>query len=130
MEHKHNLLPLLQPTSQNVPQSMPISSFFQKHENKTISPAYVLAKLNSDEIKKGWKAQCLKIPLTTKGMRDLVVKYAQMREHIISELWSNIQKSERYSLSLDEWTSKGNRRYITLNLHDKNSNVIGLGLPQ
>jgi hypothetical protein len=119
MQHKHNLL--LEPASgsssvaRNSSQKL-VSTFFQKQNS---CPGYILAKLtaldkipfstlaNSDEIKKGWEARGLKMPLTRQGIKKVTLEYAdQMRKKLLDDFKKRIENGERFSLSMDEWSSK------------------------
>ena len=44
------------------------------------------------------------------------------------ELQSGLEKGERYSISFDEYTSSGNRRFLTINVHTASKNTINLGM--
>ncbi|CAG7826621.1 unnamed protein product, partial [Allacma fusca] len=39
-----------------------------------------------------------------------------------------IKAGGKYSITLDEWTSGNNRRYLNVNIHDSNSEFVNLGL--
>ena len=50
------------------------------------------------------------------------------KETVKENLTKNIINNERYSLTFDEYTSLRNRRYLTINVHGANGEVINLGL--
>ena len=82
---------------------------------------------NSEDIKNGWKAQGLKIPDDRHSIRAIVMNYANsIKLKIVQELQQ--KKRGRFSISLDEWTSGGTRRYLCLNLHCLDKCHYGLGM--
>ncbi|KRY26479.1 hypothetical protein T01_9761, partial [Trichinella spiralis] len=105
-----------------------------------VSPKLCLAKLvvldripfrvlaQSTEIQKGWIARGLKIPATEKGMKEMVMSFGEeIRSEIKKELKLEKGIGRKFSLSLDEWTSCGNKRYLCLNVHTVNK-VYGVGM--
>jgi len=120
IEHKHDLCksnPAASSRNPNQidsqPQPKTIFSYLQKK-----SPALVLEKITeldrihfamlvkSEEIKIGFKAQRLKMPSTESGIKSLKFEYAeQLKEVLRNELKDKIEAGDRFSMSLDEWTS-------------------------
>ena len=50
------------------------------------------------------------------------------KSKIKEEIADKIANDGRFSISVDEYTSSKNRRYMCVNLHDENSKVICLGM--
>ena len=58
----------------------------------------------------------------------MVIKYAiTIRETVISKFTRLRSQGMRFSLTIDEWTSIKNRRYLNVNVHIKDK-FWGLGL--
>jgi hypothetical protein len=115
-----------------------ITSLLQKPDLQ--KPNFVLARMvaedrlpfktiaGSVEIKAGFKARGLKIPETANGIKGAVFTFAnKIEEELKEDLACRILKGERFSMSLDEYTSPMNRRYMCLNLHD-GKKAISLGM--
>ena len=138
LEHKHDIkVETVESTKVSGASQSSILSHFQKNTEETSQA--VIARLTavdripfatlarSIDIKNGWKAQGLKIPGTKEGIREMVMNFgAKIRAEDIKSLKSEMDMDERFSLTLDEWTSKRNRRYMCLNLHY--SHIKGLGM--
>jgi hypothetical protein len=83
----------------------------------------------SIDIQDGWRAQGLKIPSTRKGMRQMFISFAtKIKEEKKNGFAEDLEKGDRFSVSLDEWTSHKNRRYMCLNLHAPMGKVHNLGM--
>ena len=83
----------------------------------------------STEIKNGWKARDLIMPETAKGIRNKVYSFGeQIKVEMKIEIKEKRDAGERFSLSLDEWTSNRNRRYICVNIHATSNKLYGLGM--
>ncbi|KRZ75212.1 hypothetical protein T10_9929, partial [Trichinella papuae] len=76
--------------------------------------------INLKNAKRGprWIARGLKIPTTEKGMKQMVMPFG---EEIIPEIKKRLKEEKdsgrKFSLSLDEWTSCGNKQYLCLNVY-------------
>ena len=69
-----------------------------------------------------------KLPKSVVGIRDQVLKYGtQLRDEVTRSLRNVKSKGEYFSLTLDEWTSMQNKRYININVHG-NGAFWNLGL--
>ena len=68
------------------------------------------------------------IPKSVSGVRDQVVKYGQqLREEVKRSIHISKSKGAYFSLTLDEWTSVQNKRYLNINIHG-NDSFWNLGL--
>ena len=98
-----------------------IASLFTKQEK---SADFVVARLaaedklsfeviaKSNEIRAGFKARNLTVPGTNRGVKQMVHKYADgIRGKIKQDVATRISNNERFSLTLDEYTSIRNQRY-------------------
>ena len=76
----------------------------------------------------GLKARGLNVPESANGIKNTVFKYADtIREEVKTEIANKIRDGKRFSLSLDEYTSIKNQRYVCMNLHD-GSTTTSLGM--
>ena len=79
-------------------------------------PMYKLEK--SKDIQNGWAVQGLNIPTTRKAMKKMFLSFTdKVKTNFKQELAAKIRNRNRFSISLDEWTSIKNQRYLGLNLH-------------
>ena len=68
------------------------------------------------------------IPKSVSGARDQVVKYGQqLREEVKRSIHISKSKGACFSLTLDEWTSVQNKRYLNIIIH-ANDSFWNLGL--
>lgn len=125
-------------TNENIQsRQMTIQACFQKKD----PPELVLARLvaldslpfykleKSRDIQNLFRGQGLKVPSSRQGMRAMFVSYAEkMKGMQKSALEKMAQNGQRFSLSLDEWTSTKIKRYMCVNLHLNESKVISLGM--
>ena len=92
----------------------------KKHEDEGLVLAEMAAIDNisflklakSKQLRKGFVARCLNIPTSDFGVKRMVFKYAKaISETMKRDLARRISENdERFSISLDEYTSKRNRR--------------------
>lgn len=58
------------------------------------------------------------IPKSATSIQKVVMDYgAKIRQSVMSEIMALKKQNIRFSLTLDEWTSSGNRRYMNVNIH-------------
>ena len=139
LQQKHNisLASGSAPASTTVQSS--ITSHFPAEEKST--PEKVLASLaavdrisfhtlaTSKEIRKGWVAQGLKMPTTHQAIKGKVMAYGkEVEDQIKEDIARRKDRGEVFSITLDEWTSDRNRRYLGLNLHGHGEKLYGLGI--
>ena len=68
------------------------------------------------------------VPKSARTIRNIVINYAgDIRKNFIGTLAKKTTNGERYSLTFDEWSSLRNRRYMNINIHDRND-FYNLGL--
>ena len=73
---------------------------------------------NSQTIRKAFKADGYKLPENHAGVkRHLLCFYEEIKKKIMHEIAFKIQNGQRLTMSLDEYTSTNNRRYLNINLH-------------
>lgn len=61
------------------------------------------------------------IPICPKAMKKMVMEFAEtLRIQSIEKMQSCKNKSGKISITLDEWSSTRNRRYMNVIVHDKN----------
>ena len=114
-----------------------IPSCLQKKDSAEVVLARLLAvdllpmhKLEkSKDIQNGWAAQGLKIPTTRKAMRKKFLSFTdKIKTNFKQELAARINSKQRFFISLDEWTSIKNQRYVGLNLHLNDATLQPLGM--
>ena len=77
----------------------------------------------------GWVALGLKIPLSPGRMRDMLMDFGnKVRTEIKIDLAKRVKSAERFSLSVDEWTSTRNMRYMAFELQTRDKEKFNLGL--
>jgi len=83
----------------------------------------------SKDIQNGWAAQGLKIATTSKAMKKMFLSFTdKIKTNFKQELAVQISSKDRFSISLDEWMSIKNQRYMGLNLHLNHARVQSLGM--
>jgi hypothetical protein len=71
---------------------------------------------------------CSDIPKSPNTIKKIVIEYSEnIRTSVIAELNFLTKKKVRFSLTLDEWTSSRNRRYMNVNVHGP-QHIWNLGL--
>lgn len=61
------------------------------------------------------------IPSSPSSVRERVIRYyGHVKQGIIDEIKKCKKSNQKFSISLDEWTSGANRRYLNVNLHLSN----------
>ena len=69
------------------------------------------------DLRKSLAALGHSLPKSVVGIRDQVLKYGQqLRQEITRNLSIFISKGQYFSLTLDEWTSLQNKRYLNINI--------------
>ena len=69
----------------------------------------------SSDLRKYLTALGHELPKSVVGIRDQVIKYGkQLRDEVTRNLWNAKSKGEYFSLTLDEWTSMQNKRYLNI----------------
>ena len=72
----------------------------------------------SSDLRKSLTALGHELPKSVVGIRDQVIKYGkQLRDEVTRNLRDAKSKGEYFSLTLDEWTSMQNKRYLNINIH-------------
>ena len=68
------------------------------------------------------------LPKSENTLREYVIKDArEKKEEMRCKFQEKLKSGTRYSITLDEWTSIRNRRYVNINVHDTNEHY-NLGL--
>ena len=68
----------------------------------------------------------LTLPKSENAVMKLIHKYHQAKKDDLTRIFQESDK--KFSLTLDEWTSTKNRRYMNINLHDSEGKTYNLGL--
>lgn len=68
------------------------------------------------------------VPNSSNTIRSIVIDYGnKIRQEIRDDISIAIKKDEFFSLTMDEWTSTRNKRYMNINAHvEKNHHNLGL----
>lgn len=89
--------------------------------------AYKIAK--SAHIRDHFACLHMNLPRTPKHIMNLMHKFfAVAKKETIADLKSLKRNGEKFSATLDEWTSGSNRRYLNVNVHTSSGRAINLGL--
>ena len=84
--------------------------------------------ITSQDLRKSLTALGHSVPKSITSIRDLVIQYGQqIRQKHILKLANLKLEGNKFALTLDEWTSLGNRRYLNINVHGKGY-LLNLGL--
>lgn len=115
-----------------------LSSFFTKQKETCEEIIAKLVTLDGISINSITKSEFIRNSLRDKGytlpknpshVMDLVHKqYNKIKELLCSDIVSQLHSGSRFSLSLDEYTSLNNRRYLNINLHKNNGTFWNLGM--
>ena len=74
--------------------------------------------ITSIDLRKSLTALGYSLPKSLTTIREHVIKYGTyVFERIKHDLLLRKSKSEKFSLTLDEWTSLTNKRYLNINIH-------------
>ena len=72
----------------------------------------------SEFIRQSFSKKGFVLPKNPSGVIGLVHKqYFKVKDHIDSKIRSRVSAGSRFSLSLDEYTSLNNRRYLNIIVH-------------
>jgi len=80
-------------------------------------------------IRQSLLAKGYKFPKSPSGTMSLIHgEYEKNKQQYIDLFVEAKEKGEKFSITLDEWVSSRQRRYMNINVHDKTSRVFNLGL--
>jgi hypothetical protein len=81
---------------------------------------------HSDRFKYLFKGRNLDLPNSHTTVRNIVVltEGKRVKDIIKAEISNLKSENQKFSLTMDEWTSGKNRRYMNINLHCKDDQVI------
>ena len=83
----------------------------------------------SEDIRAGIKAMGLEIPTSSNGIRNVVWRFFdEIKAGVKVDIAEKLAADGRFSISVDEYTSCKNRRYMTINLHDESFRATCLGV--
>lgn len=58
------------------------------------------------------------LPKSPNTIREIVIReYSEKKEEVTREIKRILSQDHKFSISFDEWSSKGNKRYLSLTLH-------------
>ena len=84
---------------------------------------------SSQFIRQSLSSRQFNLPKDRKNVMNLVHNYFELARGIVMDEVKKLQKNgTRFCLTLDEWTSLKNRRYLNVNLHFFGGDIIHLGL--
>lgn len=124
-------------SSSPVPKRTRITNFFRPCTKVSEIVARLVAQdgisiravTRSKFIREAFHDRQLTLPKSEGRTMELVLEYYKQQESIMVEkLQTIINSDRRFSLTLDEWTSLKNRRYLNVNLHSDDGTVFNLGL--
>lgn len=83
----------------------------------------------SEFIRSSLASRGFKLPSNENLVMALIHNFSdQTKKQVIKGIENDLAEMEKFSISLDEWTSTGNRRFLNINLHGDGSKFINLGL--
>ena len=83
----------------------------------------------SDFIRSAISAKGFTLPKSPNTIRRVILDHCDnIKSSVRASIEEKFQNGERFSATLDEWTSSQNRRYININLHDHGGLHYNLGL--
>lgn len=89
----------------------------------------IRAVTRSKFIREAFSQKQLHLPKSEAKVMELVYEqYEEEKSSVVQELQILLKSGQRFSLSLDEWTSLKNRRYLNLNVHVNDGRKYNLGL--
>lgn len=124
-------------SSSLVPKRPRITNFFQPCTKISEIIARLVAQdgisiraiTRSKFIREAFHNKQLTLPKSEGKTMELVLEYYEQQESsMVSKLQTIISSDGKFSLTLDEWTSLKNRRYLNINLHSDDGTVFNLGL--
>lgn len=72
----------------------------------------------SEDLKHLFNKAGYKLPTSANTIKDVTVKfYEKTKKDLIKEIQELKNEGHKFSVSIDEWTSSRNRRYMNVNLH-------------
>lgn len=84
---------------------------------------------NSEFIRQSFTARGMKLPTSNACVMKLVRDfYCEAKAKTMQEIQKRVAEGQSASLTLDEWTSVNNKRYININTHFADGVMINLGL--
>ena len=83
---------------------------------------------NSSFIRESLQQRNYCLPQNNSRVMNLIYKfYETIKNETINELNCMKNKGQKFSITIDEWTSKGNRRYLNISVHQLEKD-LNLGL--
>lgn len=74
--------------------------------------------VTSEDLRDLFQSKGFLLPRSSTSIRMMVMNYGMtLRMKVLHELSQLKQSEHRFSLTFDEWTSTGNRRYLNINVH-------------
>lgn len=84
---------------------------------------------NSEFIRQSFTSRGMKLPTSNTCVMKLVRDfYCEAKAKTMQEIHERVAEGQSVSLTLDEWTSVSNERYININTHFTDGVMINLGL--
>lgn len=85
--------------------------------------------VTSKDLRSSMTARGFNLPNSAVSIKKLVMNYYDgTKTKLCSMLQQNLKDGERFAISLDEWTSMRNRRYLNVNVHTHRHVSYNLGL--
>ena len=95
----------------------------------TVDGFSINAITKSEFIRQSFSEKGFVLPKNSSDVMDLVhTQYFKVKDHIDSEIRSRVSTGSRFSLSLDEYTSLNNRRYLNIIVYKVGGSFWNLGM--
>jgi len=85
--------------------------------------------VKSSFIRESFLRQGYSLPKNNKSIMKFIVEfYYEKKQEMVEYFQTLIKENRKFSLTLDEWSSKRNRRYLNVNIHESDGQPYNLGL--
>ena len=78
----------------------------------------------SSDLRRALLALGYQVPKSENSVRKVVMEHGdKVRASVVSEFAHRKKEGQRFSVTLDEWTSTRNRRYMNVNVHGQAAKI-------
>lgn len=91
---------------------------------------FTIRKITTSKfIRQSFSLRGMSLPADEKSVMSLIYNFQEkIKLQVINDIKKELSSFKKFSITLDEWTSIDNRRFININLHKASSKIINLGL--
>lgn len=138
---KHQITFDTKPITEPPSSSKTLKDFYKTKPKEVESQDEVVAKLaavdgltfgqiaNSEMAHKAFKAYGVPLPKSKTTVRKLLMQnFEKVKEGTVKKIEMFLEDGQKFSLTLDEYTSTANKGYMNVNLHLRDASVCNLGV--